>query len=354
MYWVVTVPGQKLRCHGVADKGRAPVALIRRRTLVDGSRSLLAQGYTLGQTVAPELLAAQGVTVLLAHARYEAEAELQRLWAEGWSVQAEELGEYVLRGDPDRMPQEAFPGVELVYGEGETLFFAQLRWGVPGQPLAPLPVERLLRVGIPQRVVSLLKRQGIVTVGELEQAIRRKAISLPEAEGRFLARAFGGEEVLPFRPWRPPFQVVRAYQGENPIERRDQLSAILRRLGEEAFAELWAKGMGVEEFECSLYGEGRSWTCGRRFPEAAGLARWQGLLAAEIARLSVDAPVEQVVLSCRGAPLVSGQSGLFGRVRRGAPLPVNEAVRPIRERREWRLLFHDPFLWQTSGRLDDG
>jgi nucleotidyltransferase/DNA polymerase involved in DNA repair len=115
--------------------------------------------------------------------------------------------------------------------------------------LAPLPVSELDLTGEQLERLELL---GLRTLGAMARLGPRQLEGQLGKAGRIAALLARGEEPLPLRPWRPLAVTGARCQLEPPVDDREALLFVARRLCGQLAAELGGKGAGAREVQVRL------------------------------------------------------------------------------------------------------
>lgn len=115
--------------------------------------------------------------------------------------------------------------------------------------LAPLPVSELDLTGEQLERLELL---GLRTLGAVARLGPRQLEGQLGKAGRIAALLARGEEPLPLRPWRPLAVTGARCQLEPPVDDREALLFVARRLCGQLAAELGGKGAGAREVQVRL------------------------------------------------------------------------------------------------------
>jgi nucleotidyltransferase/DNA polymerase involved in DNA repair len=115
--------------------------------------------------------------------------------------------------------------------------------------LAPLPVAEL---GLDAEQLERLDLLGLRTLGAVAALGPRQLESQLGKAGRIAALLARGEEPRPLTPWRPLVVAGRRCQLEPPVEDREALLFVGRRLCGELAGELGDKGAGARKLRVRL------------------------------------------------------------------------------------------------------
>jgi nucleotidyltransferase/DNA polymerase involved in DNA repair len=119
--------------------------------------------------------------------------------------------------------------------------------------LAPLPVAELDLSAEQRERLDLL---GLRTLGAVAALGPRQLESQLGKAGRMAAQLARGEEPLPLTPWRPLIVPGARCQLEPPVEDREALLFLARRLCGDLAGELGARGAGARKIRVRLGVEG--------------------------------------------------------------------------------------------------
>ena len=121
--------------------------------------------------------------------------------------------------------------------------------------LAPLPVAEL--PGLDAEQLERLDLLGLRTLGDVAALGPRQLESQLGRAGRVAVLLARGEEPLPLTPWRPLTVTGARCQLEPPVEDREALLFVARRLCGDLAAELGLRGAGARRLRVWLGVEGR-------------------------------------------------------------------------------------------------
>ena len=161
--------------------------------------------------------------------------------------------------------------------------------------LAPLPVTEL---ELEAEQLERLDLLGLRTLGAVAALGPRQLESQLGRAGRTAVLLARGEEPVRLRPWRPLTVTGARCQLEPPVEDREALLFVARRLAEELAAELGLRGAGARRLRVRLEVEG-----GRpevresavRHPLSSG-AELFGLVASWLREWPPAAPIVELVV----------------------------------------------------------
>lgn len=115
--------------------------------------------------------------------------------------------------------------------------------------LAPLPVGELR---LSEEQLGRLSLLGLRTLGHLAAIGPRQLESQLGRAGRTAVLAALGAEPVPIRPWRPLAATAARCQLEPPVEDREALLFVARRLAGDLAVELGARGAGARKMRVRL------------------------------------------------------------------------------------------------------
>lgn len=163
--------------------------------------------------------------------------------------------------------------------------------------LAPFPISIL--PNLPGEMRRRLHLFDLHTLGDLARLSKPAVLRQFGGEFSGLYELARGSDPRPINPDAPPLRIIRSMRLTEPVSERAILLNVTNRLSRQLSQALVERGYHAEALKLSLMGaKGSRWEVGQAVkPPTSDTTRLCRLAAQLLGRLSMNAPVESVVLS---------------------------------------------------------